>query len=149
MSRDEDLVFKDVRERSSPKLSAKRKRAVESPNLGYKKSKGSPTKVITTKNNCQLADQIQDIERELEGANRKDRALKEKIFALEMKRKILTDRIDARGERIGSPRGMTVNAHDSFDRLKRKLERKELIITLIGDVVKLSGLPFEEEEEEI
>jgi len=77
-------------------------------------------------------------------ARREDRALEQKIHALEVKRKILVDRLKAREETTGDQGVATAAAQDHGKALERKVERKELAIAILANVIRLSNLPSEE-----
>jgi chromosome segregation ATPase len=89
--------------------------------------------------------QLKVVEQDLETEKEKIRTLKKKIDALKERRKILTDGLNAREEMIDDRDGVIVAARDRIKVLERKVERKELAIGIITDVIKLSNLPFEEE----
>jgi hypothetical protein len=73
------------------------------------------------------------------------RALEKKIDALEEKRKILIDRLKTREETIGDRDGSIDTIQGRVKVLERKVERKELAIAILANVIKLSSLPFEDE----
>jgi chromosome segregation ATPase len=139
---DEDPIIEDVHEAHSSTSVTKRKRNVEPQNLAHKKPKktaGEPTIVDKT---SPLATRLKDAEQDLETEKEKVKALEKKIDALEEGRMVLIARLKAREETIGGRDGSIAAVQDHDKMLKKELERKELAIAIVADVIKLLSLPF-------
>lgn len=86
------------------------------------------------------------VEQDLEAEKEKTRTLERKIDALEKEKKTLADGLKA-GEGTDCDRDRTMAlAQGRVQRLERKLERRELAIAIVHNVMKLPKLPSEKEE---
>lgn len=134
---DEDLTIENVHKADSSTSATKRKRNVKPQNLVRKKPKKTTGEPAIMDEDSPLAARLKVAEQDLETEKEKVRALEKKIDTLEEGRKILTDRLEAREKTISGQ-----NAQDRAMVLKKELERKELAIAILADVIQLSKLPF-------
>jgi hypothetical protein len=89
-----------------------------------------------------LAIRLKDIEQDLKTKKEKIRVLEKKIDALEKKKMILIVRFKTREEIISS-RDRNIAAVQDYDKiLKKKLERKKLVIAIVANMIKLLNLSF-------
>jgi chromosome segregation ATPase len=139
---DEDLTIENVHKADSSTSATKRKRNVKPQNLVRKKPKKTTGEPAIMDEDSPLAARLKVAEQDLETEKEKVRALEEKIDTLEEGRKILTDRLEAREKTISDQNWSIATARDRAMVIKKELERKELAIAILADVIQLSKLPF-------
>ncbi len=106
--------------------------------MARKKPKKTPGKLTIINETSPLVTRLKDTEQNLETKKKKIRALEKKIDALEEEKIILIARLQAREETIGDRDGSIAADQDCAKILKKELERKELAIAIVADVIKLS-----------
>lgn len=119
------------------KSAIKRSGGIKSWNPSHKRSK------MSTMDFPHFGSQIEDIKRDLEAPKDQTKVLEKKIYELEVKIKILAERISIRGERTGNRVITAVNAQDRIRVLERKVKSAELAFAIIANVVELSNLLLE------
>jgi hypothetical protein len=93
-----------------------------------------------------LATWIEVAQQDLESEKEKVRILEKEIDTLKEARKILINRLKVRQETVGDRDESIALVQDRRKVLEKRAGRKELVIAILENVLKLSRLPYEDEE---
>lgn len=124
----------------------RRKRHNEPQNVTRKKPKVTARQPTTVDNVSLLTTRLQIAQQDLESEKKKVRVLEKEIGTLKELRALLMDRLKARGETVAERDRSIAAGQDAVKILHSRLERKELTMTILENVIKLSKLSFEKEE---
>jgi hypothetical protein len=112
--------------------------------LAYKKLDKTAAERVTGDEISPSINQLKVVEQNLEMEKEKIRILEKKIDTLKKKRKILTDKFNAREKIINDRNKIIIIARNRIKIFEKKIERKELAINIIINMIKLSNLLFKE-----
>jgi chromosome segregation ATPase len=124
-------------------LTTKRKRDAGPRDETRKKPKRTAGELAIVDKVSSLVVRLEDVEQDLTAGKEKARSLEKKIDALEEGRKALRAGLKAtEGPNCDQDRTVAA-AQGRVHSLERKLERRDLAIAIVDNVIKLPKLPFE------
>lgn len=124
-------------------MTTKRKRDAGPRDEARKKPKRTAGELAIVDKVSSLVDRLEDVEQDLTGEKEMAGSLEKKIDALEKWRKALIAGLKAtEGPNCDQNRTMAA-AQGRVQSLERKLERRDLAIAIVDNVIKLPKLPFE------